>query len=67
MAANAERIIRLIEKNKVTHLQVGVYGDVTTEANQHVIRRALKIKERRGNKRPLEIGFFDAASAQVWG
>jgi hypothetical protein len=67
MAANDEHIIKLIEKNKVTQLHVGVYGDPLSDGNQRVIERSLKIQAVRPAKRPLDLWFFDAASAQVWG
>jgi len=67
MAANDEHIIRLIEKNKVAQLYVGLYGDPMNDGNQRVIKRSLKIPEARPARRPLEVAFFDAASAQVWG
>lgn len=67
MAENDEHIIRLIEKNKVAHLFVGLYGDVAAVGNQKIIERTFKIQNARPAKRPLELSFFDAATAQVWG
>ena len=67
MAVNDEHIIKLIEKNKVAHLFVGIYGDPGWAGNQHIIKRVLEIKAARPQKRPIEIDFFDAASANVWG
>lgn len=67
MAANDEHIIKLIEKNKVSHLFVGLYGNPDSVGNQYIIDRVLKIRNARPQKRPLEVDFFDAASAQVWG
>lgn len=67
MAENDEHIIRLIEKNKVTHLFVGLYGTATLAGNQKIIERTFKIQGARSAKRPLELFFFDAATAQVWG
>lgn len=67
MAENDEHIIRLIEKNKVTHLFVGLYGPSTSAGNQKIIERTFKIQGARSAKRQLELYFFDAATAQVWG
>ena len=67
MAENDEHIIKMIEKNKVSHLFIGLYGDPNSEGSQHIIERAYKIKAARPAKRPLEVSFFDAATAQVWG
>jgi len=67
MAANDEHIIKLIEKNKVSHLFVGLYGSPESDGNQYIIDRVLKISSARPQKRPIAVDFFDAASAQVWG
>lgn len=67
MAPNDEHIIRLIEKNKVSQLHVALYGNPLGDGNQRMIDRALKIQKARPAKRPVEVSFFDAASAHVWG
>lgn len=67
MAENDEHITKLIEKNKISHLFIGLYGDPNSEAAQRIIDRAYKAKAARPLKRPLDVAFFDASSAQVWG
>ena len=67
MAVNDEHIIKLIEKNKVSKLFIGLYGDPNSEGSQSIIERAFKIKAARPIKRPLEVAFFNAGSTQVWG
>lgn len=66
MAPNDEHIIRLIEKNKVSQLHVALYGSPLDGGNQRIIARALKIRQVRPARRPIEVSFFDAASAHVW-
>lgn len=53
---------------------VGLYGDPNSPANQDtrsaveaMIRRREKITARMRRQRPLEVHFFDSASATVWG
>ena len=67
MAANDEHIIRLIEKNKARQLFVSVYGDPSSAENKRLVARATEIPARRPASRPLEVRFYDAASAHVWG
>jgi uncharacterized protein DUF4917 len=67
MAPNDEHIIRLIEKNRVGQLHIALYGNPLSEANQRIVDRALKIQKARPAKRPIEVSFFDAATAHVWG
>ena len=67
MAPNDEHILRLIEKNRVTNLYVGLYGDITSEGNQRIIRRVQQMQNTRPDRRPLIVEFFAAESAHVWG
>lgn len=66
MTPNDEHIIRLIEKNKCTHLFVSLYGDPNSPANQRVRQRSRQISETRPPGRPLALSFYDACSAGVW-
>lgn len=43
------------------------YGDPTTELNQQIMTRAEALAVMRTEKWPLEVAFYDAASAEVWG
>jgi uncharacterized protein DUF4917 len=67
LAPNDEHVIRQIEKGKCGRLFVSLYGDPATEANRAIIARAQRIADARSERYPLEIEFFDAASAEVWG
>lgn len=66
MAANDHHIIRLIEKNKVSQLFVGLHGDPTSSGNQNIIQRAQQIAAVRPHFRPVHVQYFSAASAHVW-
>jgi Domain of unknown function (DUF4917) len=67
LAANDEHVIRQIERGKCGRLFVSLYGNPATEANRAIHARAQRIAGARHEKHPLEIEFFDAASARVWG
>lgn len=70
LASNDDHVLRLIERGKVSALYVSIYGDPETAENKAIIARAEKMAEVRQAKRPkspLEVAFFDAESAQVWG
>lgn len=67
LAPNDEHYLKRIEKGKISHLYVGIYGAVDSEANNQIIRRANQLATSRARNRPLSVSFFDAASARVWG
>ena len=67
LAENDEHYLKRIEKGKVQHLYIGLYGDPNTDANKLIVRRADRMITARGLRRPLEVTYFDAASAHVWG
>lgn len=67
LAENDDHYLRRIEKGKLAHLYVGLYGDPDSDANRTIIRRASELASRRTPRRPLALDFFDAASAMVWG
>jgi hypothetical protein len=67
MAENDEHILRIIEDSKIENVFVSIYGDPASQKNQHIIARTTDMKNKRRGKHPLEVYFFDAESARVWG
>lgn len=71
LAENDEHVLRAIEHSKVSSLFVSLYGDPATERNQHAIKRAEAMPVYRaqhyGTKRPLQVAFYEAQTANVWG
>lgn len=74
LAPNDEHYLRLIEKGKIEHLFIGIFGDPASPANQAIISRAERMILARGlivqarKKYPaLSVSFFDSATAEVWG
>lgn len=67
LADNDWHILRLIEVNRIRQLFVSIFGDPDNDENKRVMERAVNIKEQRPSWKPLEVLFYDAQSAKVWG
>ena len=67
LAANDEHYLRLIEKGKLSHIFVGLYGDPASAENRKIAQRANAMKLARTAKRELIVDFYDSESAHVWG
>ena len=67
LAENDDHILRRLARGRFKKLYVGIFGDPNSEANQEIIRRAEAMSAERHDSWPLEIAFFDSASADVWG
>jgi hypothetical protein len=65
-APNDEHFLKVIEKGKVQHLFVGLFGDSTSDVNRAIIRRAELIAKSR-QRSSLQVSFFDSKTAKVWG
>lgn len=66
LAENDQHILKKIVRGKIAQAYVGLYGDPKSESNKRVIAAAEKMAAQRGEKFPLAITYFDAASAKVW-
>jgi Domain of unknown function (DUF4917) len=67
LAENDEHYIRRIERGKMAHAYIGLYGDPNSDANKKIIRRADAMVNARRGRIALAVSYFDAASAKVWG
>jgi hypothetical protein len=75
LAENDDHYLKRIEKGKLSHLYVGIYGDPDTPSNKKIIARAESMASARAGKTSgprkrnsdLSVSFFDAGSAKVWG
>jgi hypothetical protein len=67
LAANDDHYLRLIEKGKLAHLFVGLYGDPASSMNRQIVARAEAMRLARSRKRELRVDFYNSKSAQVWG
>jgi hypothetical protein len=57
----------LIRKGQTRTLYVSLFGDPDSETNRLIRTRAVQISVEWGERRPLEVHFYDAASANGWG
>lgn len=70
LAENDDHILRCIGRGKATKMLVSVYGDPASAMNRQIEQNARRLAQYRDavNQRyPLEIIFYDAVSANVWG
>lgn len=67
LAANDEHYLHLIEKGKLSHIFVGLYGDPESDANRQIIARAKAMPLAGRRRRELRVDFYDSESAHVWG
>jgi hypothetical protein len=67
LAANDDHILVRIGRARFAKLYVGIYGDPNSGDNLRIINRAHELAAMRHERWPLEVAFYDAASANVWG
>lgn len=71
LAPNDDHVFRGVACGSVSRMLVSVYGDQASPQNKEIIQRARALADlrtqHRGERYPLKITFFDAASARVWG
>lgn len=64
---NDDHIIGKIAKGSISNLFVSIFGNPESEGNRRIINKALGLKNLRDVRYPLEVSFYNAQSAQVWG
>ena len=67
LAENDNHILVRIGRGRFKKLYVGIFGDPLADDNQRIINRAQELAAMRHANSPLEVAFYDAASANVWG
>lgn len=67
LAENDDHILTRIGRGRFPKLYVGIYGDENSPDNQRIMGRANALTRLRTAAYPLEVAFYDAASANVWG
>ena len=77
LARNDEHFLKLLEKGRVNQIFVSIFGDPDSATNKKIINRALLIakfradlnatKRKKKDKVDLDVFFYDAQSAKVWG
>jgi hypothetical protein len=66
LAENDDHILNRVGRGRCKKLYVGIFGDPKSQGNQQIMARTKSLAELRGKKWPLQIAFYDAATAQVW-
>jgi hypothetical protein len=67
LAENDDHYLRCIQRGKVAHLYVGLYGDPNSDSNRFITRRANQLTNGRRARNPLSVSYYDSATAKVWG
>lgn len=64
---NDSHILRSLEKGKFRRLYVSLFGSPDSKDNVAIKARASSLSESRPSSHPLEVFYYDAESARVWG
>lgn len=67
LAENDDHYLRCIQRGKISDLYIGLYGAPKSDANKYIMRRASQLINGRPARRPLQVSYYDASTAQVWG
>ena len=67
LGENDYHILHRLGRGRFKKLYVGIFGDLNSDGNREIIRRATALAAERDGRWPLEVVFFDSASANVWG
>lgn len=67
LAENDDHYLRCIQRGKVSHLYVGLYGDPDSSGNKFIARRANQLASGRRSRKQLSVSYYNAATAKVWG
>jgi hypothetical protein len=67
LASSDAHILKQIEKGKIGQIYVSLYGNPASDSNRGIIARARRMATVRDQRYPLNVHFFDAGSANVWG
>jgi len=67
LVPNDEHYQQRIEKGKVSRVYIGIYGDPASDTNKQIIVCGNLLASSRRPSRPLNVHFFDSATAKVRG
>lgn len=66
LAANDRHILKLISKSKLEKLYISIYGDISSEVNQGIVKAAEVLQITKKDLLVPQLAFYDASSAKVW-
>ncbi len=67
LADNDDHILRRLGTGRCKKLYMSLYGDPESPENKLIVAKAGRLAALRHDRWPVEICFFDAVSANVWG
>lgn len=67
LADNDQHVLKKIARGKIAQVYVGLYGSPESQENKQIRSAANALARSRDERVTLDVAFFDAASAQVWG
>jgi hypothetical protein len=66
LAENDDHIFKRLGRGRFRKLYVGLFGDAISPSNKAIIVRANELAALRSDRYPMDVAFFDSASANVW-
>lgn len=66
LAKNDDHYLKCIQKGKIFHLFIALYGDPNSDSNKFITRRAQELANGRAGKYGLAVTYFDAGSVKLW-
>lgn len=67
LAENDDHILRRLGTGRFRRLYVSLFGDPDTPGNRHIVERAIQLTRLRHERFPMDLSFYDASSAHIWG
>lgn len=67
LADNDNHILNRLGRGRFPRLYIGIYGNPDSADNQGIMTRAADLAQLRSDRYPLEVTFYDAGTANVWG
>jgi Domain of unknown function (DUF4917) len=67
LADNDDHILNRLARGRFPKLYVAMYGDPDSAGNRQIVAKTRAMSALRNDRWPLDVAFFDAASANVWG
>ncbi len=64
---NDDHILRRLGAGKFTKLYVSLFGSAGAPANRKILAKAQSLAAIRSSRFPMDVAFYDASSAEVWG
>ena len=66
LARNDNHILKKISRGRIPRAFISIFGDPNGSVNKEIINKAKVLQNARGDRYPLDVVFYDAASARVW-